>query len=186
MTQQNHSCTCSSTRRPKTIITTVLLLFVFASVVFLVAKEFRKSSASPGETTPQPATQNALNSAPAVAAEGSAGPSHKVIAYYFHGTFRCPTCRIIEAYTQEAVEGGFAPALKDGRLEWQVLNVEDPGNEHFAKDYQLFTKSVVIADFRDGKQVRWKNLKNVWQLTGNKDGFLQYIRDEVSSYLEGK
>jgi hypothetical protein len=45
---------------------------------------------------------------------------------------------------------------------------------------------VVIADFREGKEVRWKNLKNVWQLTGNKEGFVQYIRDEVSAYLEGK
>ena len=166
-------------------MTMVLLLFVLVSVVFLIAKEFRQNPASLPETSPKPLSQNALDPTPAVASDESTGPSHKVIAYYFHGTFRCPTCLKIEAYTREAVESGFAAALKDGRLVWQVLNVEDPGNEHFADDYQLFTKSVVIADFHDGKQVRWKNLKNVWQLTRNKEGFLEYIRDEVSSYLEG-
>lgn len=111
--------------------------------------------------------------------------SHKVIAYYFHGKFRCSSCKKIEAYTQEAVQGqgGFADPLKSGRLEWRVINVEDPGNEHFVKDFQLYTKSVVIVDIRDGKQKQWKNLAKVWELLYDKDTFVNYVRDEINAYL---
>jgi len=111
--------------------------------------------------------------------------SHKVIAYYFHGTARCPSCRKIEAYSQEAVQNGFPDALKNGLLEWHVVNVEEPGNTHFVKDYQLYTKSLVIVDTRDSKQVRWKNLEKVWELLGDKDGFIKYVQDEVREYLGG-
>jgi hypothetical protein len=65
--------------KPKTIITFVLLAFVVASVGFLVAKEAMKArggAADPAATAPP------------------AGPpvGHKVIAYYFHVSVRCPTC----------------------------------------------------------------------------------------------
>jgi len=114
--------------------------------------------------------------------------SHKVIAYYFHGKFRCSSCKKIEAYTQEAIQGqgGFADPLKSGRMEWHVINVEDPSNEHFVKDFQLYTKSVVIVDIRDGKQKQWKNLAKVWELLYDKGTFVNYVRDEINAYLAEK
>jgi hypothetical protein len=115
----------------------------------------------------------------------TAGP-HRVLAYYFHTTQRCATCRKIEAYTAEAVTAGFPEELKDGRLVFQALNVDEKGNEHFVKDYKLFTKSVVIVDERTGKQVAWKNLPKVWELVGDKERFVRYIQEETRAYLSGK
>ena len=108
---------------------------------------------------------------------------HRVIAYYFHTTSRCPSCRAIEAYSHEAIESAFAEQIKDGRLVWRVVNIEVKGNEHFVKDYGLFTKSLVIVDEVRGKPAQWKNLEKVWQLLQDKPKFLRYVQDEMRGYL---
>ncbi|MBU4342574.1 MAG: hypothetical protein KKG21_01035 [Candidatus Omnitrophica bacterium] len=110
--------------------------------------------------------------------------SSQVVAYYFHATFRCPSCHKIEQYTTGALKEFFAKELKSGDLVYEVINIEDKGNEHFVQDYQLYTKSVVLSFMKDGKEVKFKNLEKVWQLLRSKDKFYQYIKDEVSSYLK--
>jgi hypothetical protein len=109
---------------------------------------------------------------------------HVVIAYYFHGTVRCATCEKFEEYTREALEKGFPVELKNGALEWRVLNVDEPQNKHFVQDYQLTTRSVVLVDVLDGQEKRRKNLTAIWNLVGNRDAFLGYIQSETLSYLE--
>ncbi len=99
---------------------------------------------------------------------------------------RCVTCRKIEAYTKKAIQTGFSDALKNGRLELRVVNVDEPDNEHFVEDYQIVTRSVVIAEFEGSEQKRWKNLEQVWQLVGDEHTFLKYIQNETDRYLEGK
>ena len=109
--------------------------------------------------------------------------SHKVVAYYFHTNTRCSTCIKIEEYSHEAIEKGFPDELKNGTLELRVVNYEQTENRHFMKDYKLVSKSLVLVNLVDGKQTKWTNLKLVWQLTGRKDAFLNYVRKEVRSYL---
>jgi hypothetical protein len=110
---------------------------------------------------------------------------HKVIAYYFHTNTRCSTCIKIEQYSHEAIEQGFPNELKNGTLEMRVVNYEDPVNRHFIQDYKLVSKSLVLVNMVNGKQTKWTNLKLVWQLTGHKDAFLNYVRKEVRGYLSG-
>ena len=108
---------------------------------------------------------------------------HKVIAYYFHTNTRCSTCMKIEQYSREAIEQGFADELKNGTLEMKIVNYENPENRHFMQDYKLVSKSLVLVNLVNGKQTEWTNLRLVWQLTGRKDAFLNYVRKEVRGYL---
>ena len=108
---------------------------------------------------------------------------HKVIAYYFHTNTRCSTCIKIEQYSHEAIEQGFPNELKNGALEMRIVNYEQPENRHFIQDYKLVSKSLVLVNMVNGKQTKWTNLKMVWQLTGRKDAFLNYVRKEVRGYL---
>ncbi len=110
-------------------------------------------------------------------------PTHKVVAYYFHTNTRCSTCKKIEAYSHEAIEEGFKTELKNGTLELRVINYEEPENRHFIKDYKLVTKSLILVNMVDGIQMDWTNLKLVWQLTDNKQAFLNYVRKEVRNHL---
>lgn len=106
------------------------------------------------------------------------------IVYYFMTTQRCPSCMRIETFTRETVQTKFGDALAEGRILWRMVNVDHPENEHFVKDYQLYTKSVVLVKIRKGKQVEWKNLDRVWQLLQSKSAFQTYIADEVKTFVE--
>jgi len=108
-----------------------------------------------------------------------------VIAYYFHGSFRCPTCRKLEQYSREAVETNFKDALASGKLEFKVINVEDKENEHFVNDYQLYAKSLVISLIENGKEVKSKNLTKIWDYAGNKQMFFNYVTSEICDFLKG-
>lgn len=109
----------------------------------------------------------------------------KVIVYYFHNNFRCPSCHKIENYTKDTINSNFAEQLKAGTLEFKVINFDEKPNKHFVEDYQLYTKSVVLSKVKDGKQVEWKNLDKIWTLLGDKTKFVQYIKTETSNFLKG-
>ncbi|MCC6649798.1 MAG: hypothetical protein IT348_01460 [Candidatus Eisenbacteria bacterium] len=120
---------------------------------------------------------------PAAAAAAPAVQPRRVIAYYFHTTVRCASCRAIEAYSKEAIDSAFAGEVRDGKLVWKVVNIEVKGNEHFAKDYALYTKSVVLVNEVGGKPAEWKNLDKVWQLLQDKPKFLRYVQTETRGFL---
>lgn len=107
-----------------------------------------------------------------------------VVAYYFHGNLRCRTCRTIEAYSGEAIRSGFPDELASGRLAWRVVNVEEPENKHFARDFELVTKFLVLAEYQDGEVTRWENLNQVWQLIRDKERFLEYVRRSTREFLQ--
>lgn len=111
--------------------------------------------------------------------------SPKVVVYYFHGNTRCITCRKIESFAKSAVESGFASELKTGQIEFRVVNVEEPDNEHFVQDYQLVTRSVVLSRVQNGTQQGWKNLDQVWTLVRDPEAFQRYVVDETKQLLGG-
>jgi hypothetical protein len=114
---------------------------------------------------------------------GRGKPALKVVAYYFHVSARCVTCRTIESYSKEAVERGYAKEIEEGRVEWRPVNVQLPQNRHYIRDYQLYTRSLVLVKYREGKQVEWRNLDRVWQLVRRKGDFLKYVQSNLAAYL---
>jgi hypothetical protein len=108
-----------------------------------------------------------------------------VIVYYFHGNYRCVTCRKIEALTRTALEGEFLQELKNGSIELRTINIEDRGNEHFIQDYQLATRSVVISRQQGGAEIDWARLDRVWKLVGDEPAFIEYIQQELTPFLTG-
>ncbi len=117
---------------------------------------------------------------PAAAVAEAPTASAGIRVYYFHGTTRCATCKTIEAYAHETVASAFAPELKAGSLEWTVVNVDEPANQHFTRDFQLYTRSVVVVDAKDPK--RFKVLDRVWQLVGDKAAFQKYVEQEIRAF----
>ncbi len=107
----------------------------------------------------------------------------KFIAYYFHGTDRCPSCTKIEKWSYEAMKNSFPKALKQGRLLWKPVNIDKPENRHFIKEYGLFTKSLIITEVKGEKQTKWKNMDKVWQLLRDQEKFSAYVTQEVKKYL---
>jgi hypothetical protein len=183
----------------------LLLFFVVVSFALLVYKEFSpkkesnatnivetrddKTSVS-GKSVPASESQTAREAttkqkeeapSPHIAVKSQ---NSKVIVYYFHGKYRCTTCRTIERYSREAIEQYFAKEQKKGLLEFRPVNVEETENRHYIQDYQLFTRSLVLSLNQDGKETKWTNLKEVWTHVRDKEKFFQYVKDEVEKFLK--
>ena len=187
------------------LIKSLLFIFVVVSLGVLIYKEFSTKSegnatgvtvtkinavAVSGESVPVPERQplkkpatKQKEDAPLPLIEVKPQNS-RVIAYYFHGTFRCATCLAIEKYSKEAIDHYFANELKNGKLEFKSLNVEEAENRHYIQDYQLFSKALVISLIKNGKEKSWKNLVDVWTHVRDKDKFFQYVKAEVEKFLK--
>ncbi len=194
--------------KPKTIVTIILLLFVAASVAYLAMGELTGKSdagtnaAGSALTNPTPGVPDSAATPPATGPfsdkpsekmpppEGTrpivdTSPETYVAVYYFHGNYRCITCRTIELYTREAVNGAFLKELGNGSLHMRVLNMQDPANEAYVNNFELEYYVVVLEKVVDGKRVEWKKLERVWDLREDKDAFKKYIVSETRAYLKG-
>jgi len=160
----------------------IIGIIVIMSTVGLVAGCKNGGEQNPGQSNLASENQIVEMSAEGKKEEGET----KVIAYYFYTNFRCKSCYTIEKYTKEAIEGNFEDELASGKLVFTTVNVEEKENEHFLGDYQLYTKSVVLSLVRDGEEIKFKNLKKVWELLRNKDEFYKYIEEETQELLEEK
>jgi hypothetical protein len=167
--------------KPKVLVKAALLIFVFGSLAFLAVKEARLWTAPSGVAAQG---QQAVMGTPTHATPVTRPQAKKIIAYYFHTTYRCVTCRRIEAYSKEAIDSSFARELADGKLEFRLVNIQQPENQHFIQDFKLFTKSLVLVRMKDGSQVEWTNLERVWELSGDRDAFLRYVQQGIRGYLE--
>lgn len=160
----------------KMVVRILLLLFIAGSVGYLFAKEYGWG----GWDAPPPAPEPV---AVATKAEDPPLTPDRVTAYYFHGNYRCAACMKLEGYSREAIEKGFPAELKDGRLSFEAVNVEELWNRHFIRDYDLVAKSVVIALKSGDREVRFKNLKDVWKFLGSREKFLAYVQAETKAFL---
>ena len=134
--------------------------------------------------TPAPLPERAPEAAATVKTEApSAGK--RFVAYYLHGKARCVSCTTIERLTKNALDAHFADAQKSGLMEVRLVNVETSENRHYIQDYQITNQSVILSELQDGKEVRWKNLKQVWRLLRDEKAFDDYIRTETDAFLKG-
>ena len=177
----------------KKIITTVLILFVLGSLVYLFLNEKKSPAVNPAGSDGK--TVNESGEVKTAAPENSVAPENgsssrkkadRLIVYYFYNNVRCASCLKIEKYTKSSLEENFAGKLKDGDVEWIMLNVDEPENKHFVDDYKLITKSVVLSEIKDGKEIAHKNLDKVWELLGDEDIFKKYITGEIKDFSGGK
>ena len=148
----------------RNLVTVPLLAFAGAAVVYLLFEE----------TRPQGSPASTLTGV----------RPDRVEALYLHGTARCVTCRKLEAWGEEALRAGFGEALDRGQLVWRPTNVDLPENRHLMHDFQLRFRSLVLVEIRDGEAGRWKNLDQIWQLSGDRDACISYVEAETRQFME--
>jgi len=127
--------------RMKQVVSVLLLVVVGASLALMAMRELKRPEAS-GTT--------------ALAQQGT-------IVYYFYGNHRCATCNQMEALTVKA--------LKDKDVTYKPVNIDEPANEHYVKDFQLDARVVVIQ--KDGK---FKKMEKVWDLVEDEQAYIAYIQ----------
>jgi hypothetical protein len=155
--------------KAKRIIGQLLIAFVLVTIGFALGKESaRTPPAGQGAATPVP---------PAASGE-------QIIVYYMHQTFRCVTCNKIEAMTEDLVKTEFAGAMQSGRLQFRRADFQE--DEALARRYNVASSSVVVVKERDGKDVAFKRLDDVWTQVDKPAEFRAYVGGVLREYLGGE
>ncbi|MDD3079775.1 MAG: nitrophenyl compound nitroreductase subunit ArsF family protein [Paludibacter sp.] len=75
----------------------------------------------------------------------------KVEVYYFHYTHRCATCKAVEAESQKIISTLYAKELKDGKIKFTAVNLDDKSSEKLADKYKVDGQSLLVI--KDNKPV---------------------------------
>jgi cytochrome c-type biogenesis protein len=112
--------------------------------------------------------------APAAPVEAGRRP----VVYYLHGALRCVTCNAVEQATRQAV-AAFTPAPGATRPELRTENFQKSGNEHFARDFQVSSSSVLLAEVEAGRIVRGQLCPLIWELCKEHEALVEYLDAEM-------
>ena len=82
------------------------------------------------------------------------------------------------------METEFADLAREGKVVFLSLNYEEPENAHFEDDYNLTAQSLVLSLRNNGKEVKWKNLSEVWEHVHNPPAFREYVAGELWEMLK--
>ncbi len=69
----------------------------------------------------------------------------KIEAYYFHFTARCITCRTVEAKAKENIETLYPELVKQGKISFQSVNLDDEANLPLAKKLGVGGQMLLIV-----------------------------------------
>jgi hypothetical protein len=116
--------------------------------------------------------------------ESREAPESQVWVTYYYTSYRCATCKKLETYSRQAIEEGFPAEIEEKKIVFRTLNLDESENSRYVEDYKLVTKSLIISLNRNGKEIKWKNLPDIWKLVGDQEKFREYVQRETRSFLE--
>jgi hypothetical protein len=154
------------------LVNAALLAFVFGSLGYAL---LRGENSSTPDSTPRPLGL----SVPVVE-----GVEPRWAVYFFYNDVYCDTCERLEGYAFEAVQKHFGDRLESGDITWRSFDMTTPQNEHYAIDFDLYSKSVVLIELHEGEEIRWKNLEKIWDLVDDEPAYIDYIQKTFNEFMD--
>ena len=103
----------------------------------------------------------------------------KIEVLDFHSTHRCMTCNAIEANTKYTLETYFAKELKENKITFQVINVDERENEKIAEKFEAAGTSLFLNVIKNGKETQI-NLTDFAFMNGNdREAFSQELKTKI-------
>lgn len=130
------------------------------------------------------ATTVVVSSMVARSASAAGIATDRVVVMYFHRTQRCPTCMKMGNYSEEATKTGFAKQLKEGTVQFYLIDFQDKKNAALAKGYGITGPTLIVAKIVNNKVAHFTNLQEIWMKVRDEAGFLKYVQAQVTAYLQ--
>ena len=103
----------------------------------------------------------------------------KIEVLDFHSTHRCMTCNAIEANTKYTLETYFAKELKENKITFHVINVDEKENEKIAEKFEAAGTSLFLNVIKNGKETQI-NLTDFAFMNGNdREAFSQELKTKI-------
>ena len=90
----------------------------------------------------------------------------KIEVLDFHSTHRCMTCNAIEANTKYTLDTYFSEELKEDKITFQVINVDEKENEKIAEKFEASGTALILNVIKKGKETQI-NLTDFAFMNGN-------------------
>lgn len=108
----------------------------------------------------------------------------KIEVLDFHSTHRCMTCNAIEANTKYTLYTYFTPELKEEKITFQVINVDEKENEKIAEKFEASGTSLILNVIKNGKETQI-NLTDFAFMSGNdKEAFSRELKAKIDTELK--
>ena len=108
----------------------------------------------------------------------------KIEVLDFHSTHRCMTCNAIEANTNYTLNTYFAKELKDDKITFQVINVDEKENEKIAEKFEASGTSLFLNVIKNGKETQI-NLTDFAFMNGNaQEAFSKELKAKIDTELK--
>jgi hypothetical protein len=113
--------------------------------------------------------------------DAKATTSDKIEAYYFHNTSRCITCKTVEAEAKQDIETLYPELVKQGKMSFQAVNLEEPSGKVLAEKLQISGQTLLLV--KGTKQINITNEGFLYARTNPKK-LKSIIKDKVDGLLE--
>jgi len=108
----------------------------------------------------------------------------KIEVLDFHSTHRCMTCNAIEANTKYTLNTYFAKELKEDKITFQVINVDEKKNEKIAEKFEASGTSLILNVIKNGKETQI-NLTDFAFMNGNdQETFSKELKAKIDTELK--
>lgn len=108
----------------------------------------------------------------------------KIEVLDFHSTHRCMSCNAIEANTKYTLETYFAKELKEDKITFQAINVDEKENEKIAEKFEASGTALILNVIKNGKETQI-NLTDFAFMNGNdQDAFSKELKAKIDTELK--
>lgn len=112
------------------------------------------------------------------------GKGEVLVLCFFRGKKRCEMCLNMEEFSRDLLQGEFLPDINSGRLVYREINYELPIHQSYVDHFELFTSSIVLYRAKNGKEVEWELIKEVWDKHKDAWTFKKILRNKLRHYLD--
>ena len=108
----------------------------------------------------------------------------KIEVIDFHSTHRCMTCNAIEASTKYTLDTYFAKEVKEGKITFQVINVDKKENKKIAESFEASGTALYLNVISDGNE-KHIDLTNFAFMKGNEhEAFAKELKIKIENELK--
>jgi len=108
----------------------------------------------------------------------------KVIIVLLHGNHRCTSCINMENWTEETIEKYFSKEKEEGKIEFLVLNYDDPQNEEVVDRYSEHPFVSIYSETIVNEVSNIEEIENAWFYQTNKEKFIDFMKNYIERLVE--
>jgi len=108
----------------------------------------------------------------------------KIEVIDFHSTHRCFTCNAIEENTKYTLDTYFSKEMKEGKITFQIINVDEEINNKIAEKFEASGTSLFINTIKNGTEKQTNITNFAFSKGKNKDAFSTELKSKLEKELK--